>query len=915
MEIVQPTQTATQPSAEDFLADGHTPMMAQYMAAKASAPDCLLFYRMGDFYELFFEDAEKASAALDIALTRRGKTQGTDIPMCGIPFHSSEGYIARLIRSGYKVAICEQIETPEEAKKRGGAKALVRREIVRLVTPGTVMEDSLLDARSHNYLAALTKVSGQMGFAWLDMSTGAFSVQSIEEKSLSAAIERIEPSEIVAPESLSALLSSSLSGPRLTIQPESLFDSENARRRLEDAFSVADTGAFGALTRAEVAAAGALIDYVARTQIGKIPHLSRPHRFSPGGTMEIDAATRRNLELTRTLSGERRGSLLDTIDRTATGPGARMLGEWLSAPSCDLSHIRSRQDQVHALIENLTLRTALRAIFRELPDIERALARLTAGRGGPRDLCALREGLKAAHALAAALDRTQCPPLMEKRQALAQESEVTALADTLTAALNDAPPFLARDGGFVRPGYNPVLDEALSLQKNGRKIMAEMEARYRAQTGIESLKITYNNILGYYIEIPARRADKILEAKNDPDNPFIHRQTMANAVRFTSVELSELEKNITTAADRALAIELEIFGALAAQAAHSADALARIARAAAELDVVAGLAELAGENGWTRPDLDDSQSFFIEGGRHPVVERALKDSGTPFVPNDCDLSPANRLWLLTGPNMAGKSTFLRQNALIAILAQSGSFVPARSARIGIIDRVFSRVGASDDLARGRSTFMVEMVETAAILSQATEKSLVILDEIGRGTATFDGLSIAWACVEHLHEICRSRALFATHYHELSTLETRMKSIACHSMQVREWKNDIVFLHTVAKGAADRSYGIHVAQIAGLPPAVITRAREILTLLEKGEQSSALTRLAEDLPLFSALTSSISSSPSSASASAAPVSPGASSVPSALVARLSALDIDSLSPRSALEELYALKALLTAPERG
>lgn len=893
------TDSPQQQTAEDFLANGHTPMMAQYMAAKAAAPDCLLFYRMGDFYELFFEDAEKASAALDIALTKRGKNQGADIPMCGVPFHACEGYLARLIRAGHKVAICEQVETPEEAKKRGGAKALVRREIVRLVTPGTVMEDSLLDARANNYLAALARAGGQTGLAWLDMSTGAFSVQPVEEKTLSAAIERVAPSEIVAPEGLSDTLSAFLSGPRLTLQPESLFDSENARRRLEDSFGVSDMAAFGAFTRAEIAAAGALVDYVARTQIGKIPHLSRPQRLAPGGVMEIDAATRRNLELTRTLSGERRGSLLDTIDRTATGPGARMLGEWLSAPSCDLARIGARLDRVESLIENRSLRGALRSILRELPDMERALARLTAGRGGPRDLGALRAGLGAAEALAGALDSAQTAALAENRASLAQNPEITGLADTLDAALGDALPFLARDGGFVRPGHDAALDEARSLQKNGRRIMAEMEAQYRAQTGIESLKIAYNNILGYFIEIPARRAEKILAAKNDPDNPFIHRQTMASAVRFTTVELSELEKNVTTAAERALAIEIGIFNALTAQAAQQAGDISRIARAAAELDAVAGLAELAEENGWTRPEIDDGLDFTIADGRHPVVERALKQSGTPFVPNDCDLSPGNRLWLLTGPNMAGKSTFLRQNALIAILAQSGSFVPARSARIGLIDRVFSRVGASDDLARGRSTFMVEMVETAAILGQASERSLVILDEIGRGTATFDGLSIAWACVEHLHDAARSRALFATHYHELSALESRLDSVVCHSMQVREWKGDIVFLHTVAKGAADRSYGIHVAQIAGLPPAVVARAREILGLLEKGGHSGALTRMAEDLPLFSAR----------------PAPPPAQTPPenrnperAALLSRLESLDPDALTPRAALEELYALKAL-------
>lgn len=885
---------ATARSADDFLADGHTPMMAQYLAAKAAAPDCLLFYRMGDFYELFFEDAETASAALDIALTRRGKNKGEDIPMCGVPFHASESYLARLIRAGHKVAICEQVETPEEARRRGGAKTLVRREIVRLVTPGTVMEDALLDARENNHLAALARIGGETGLAWLDMSTGAFSVQPVDgDKALPAALERVGPSELVAPEGLSDLLCGLLPGSRLTIQPESLFDSENARRRLEETFGVKDTGAFGGFSRAEIAAAGVLIDYVARTQIGRLPHLARPQRIAPGTSLDIDAATRRNLELGRTLNGERRGSLLDTIDRTVTGPGARMLGAWLSAPSCDLHRIGARLDGVEALIANRSLRTALREILRTLPDMERALARLSAGRGGPRDLGALRDGLKAAERLAGALDAAPAPALCVLREALRQGPAVTILGDTLAGALADSLPLLSREGGFVRPGYRSDLDETQAVQKNGRRMIAAMEARYRSLTGIESLKIAYNNILGYYIEIPARRAESLLAARNEADNPFIHRQTMAGAVRFTSIELSELEKNVATAAERALAIELDVFADLAAQTLARAPAIARIACAAAEIDTLAGLADIAEENAWTRPILDNSLSFQIEGGRHPVVEQSLKEAGTPFVPNDCDLSPASRLWLLTGPNMAGKSTFLRQNALISILAQTGSFVPARRAHIGLVDRVFSRVGASDDLARGRSTFMVEMVETAAILNQATERSLVILDEIGRGTATFDGLSIAWACVEHLHDANRARALFATHYHELASLEARLEALACHAMQVKEWKGQIVFLHTVARGAADRSYGVHVAEIAGLPPAVVARARTILTTLETGERAGALARLAQDLPLFSARPSRAEETPCHA----------------ALAAELAAIHPDALSPREALDTLYALKALL------
>lgn len=877
---------------EDFLAEGHTPMMAQYMAARAAAPGCLLFYRMGDFYELFFEDAEQASAVLDIALTRRGRTKGEDIPMCGVPFHSCEPYIARLIRAGHKVAICEQVETPDEARRRGGAKALVRREIVRIATPGTLTEDSLLDARANNYLAALAQSRSGTGLAWVDMSTGDFAVQPVEPSAIPAALARIAPSEILAPESLAGLLAPLDKAMRPTLQPDSLFDPDNARRRLETAFGVTDMQGFGAFTPAETAAAGALIDYVARTQIGKLPHLARPRRIAPGGTMEIDAATRRNLEIARTLSGERRGSLLDTVDRTVTGPGARLLAEWLCAPSCDLAEIEGRLDRVQSLHDRRPLRAALREIFRTLPDMERALARLSAGRGGPRDLGALRDGLSGVEKLCAALDAAPEQTLAALRDALAATAALMSLADTLGAALADPLPFLAREGGFVRVGYHAPLDEALALQKNGRRLMAEMESRYRAETGIETLKIAYNNILGYYIEIPARKAQPLLDARTQPEgSPFIHRQTMAGAVRFTTVALSELEKDVSTAADRALALEHEIFERLCADAVAQAVELARLARAAATLDAAAGLAEIADESGWTRPTLDESVHFEIQAGRHPVVERALKESGTPFVPNGCDLSPGRRLWLLTGPNMAGKSTFLRQNALIAILAQCGSFVPAQAARIGLVDRVFSRVGASDDLARGHSTFMVEMVETAAILNQAGPRALVILDEIGRGTATFDGLSLAWACLEHLHDSIRARVLFATHYHELAALESRLGDLSCHAMQVKEWKGDIVFLHAVGPGAADRSYGLHVARIAGLPAPVIARARALLGQLESGGRPGVLSRLTEDLPLFGA-----------AAASATPPAPE----PDPLRAQIEAIDPDRLTPREALELLYALK---------
>ncbi len=886
-------------TADAFVAEGHTPMMAQYHSVKGQYPDCLLFYRMGDFYELFFNDAVLASAILDITLTKRGKTQGEEIPMCGVPFHAHEAYMARLIRAGHKVAICDQTETPEEAKQRRGSKALVNRDVIRVVTQGTLTEDGLLDARSNNYLAALCEIGGQYGLSWLELSTGEFLVQPVLEKDLTMAIGRVSASELLIPdrltqkENLFELLG--LIRDTLTTQPASLFDSDNARKRLEELFGVGTLDAFGGFSRAEIAAAGALIDYVDRTQKGKIPHLARPRQITANGIMEIDIATRRNLEILRTLSGEKVGSLLAAIDRTVTPAGARMLQARLSAPLCDVPAIQQRLNEVESFVQSSSLRSLIRDTLKQVPDMERALGRLTVGRGGPRDLGMVRDGLKQSENLRAFLVDENQPALAAISNALHQQPQTQELADRLKEALGEDLPALERDGGFIRTGYSAKLDELRLMRDDSRRLIAALQTRYQKLTDIDSLKISYNNILGYFIEVPAKRADKLLVRKgeeNSADNPFIHRQTMASAVRFTTPELAELERDISSASDKAIGIEMEIFRQMVDEVTRLSEEIGNHARAVAALDVAAAFATLAIDQNFTRPLIDDSLAFDIKGGRHPVVEQVLrKTSGNEFVPNDCDLSHQQRLWLLTGPNMAGKSTFLRQNALIVLMAQTGSYVPAAAAHIGLVDRLFSRVGASDDLARGRSTFMVEMVETATILNQATERSLVILDEIGRGTATFDGLSIAWACVEHLHESNKCRSLFATHYHELTALQTRLPALSCHAMQVKEWKGDIVFLHAVGAGAADRSYGIHVARLAGLPAAVIARAEAVLKTLEKGEHTATVTKLADDLPLFT---------------TKAPEPPQAS----VLETRLKDIQPDSLSPREALDILYELKKLGT-----
>jgi len=871
-----------------------TPMMAQYWDIKRQHPEHLLFYRMGDFYELFFEDSIAASAALDITLTKRGKHDGKDIPMCGVPVHAADAYLARLIRQGFRVAICEQIEDPAEARKRGG-KQPVRRAVVRIVTGGTLTEENLLDARRHNFLAALAEAAGDLALATVDLSTGDVEFQPVQAATLGAALARLSPSELLLPDRLLQrpdLFELFADWKRiLTPLPSARFDSEAGMRRLAQLYGVATLDGIGSFSRAECAAGGALVDYIDLTQQGRLPSLGLPRRLSAGSVMEIDAATRRNLELSETLTGERRGSLLAAIDRTLTGAGARRLAMDLAGPLTDPVLIDARLDLVALFVGDARLREDVRTLLRQCPDMARSLSRLSLGRAGPRDLAALRDGLGLVGQIRPLLDgRPEATAGSLARWAVGELGEHAAFVERLSRALAAELPLLTRDGGFIAPGYSPDLDNYRALRDESRKLLAELQARYVEASGVASLKIRHNNVLGYYIEVTPVHAAK-LDA--GPGGLFIHRQTLANAVRYTSVELAQLETKIAQAADKALALEQALFDDLAQDSVARADAIQRAATALAALDVAAGHAELAIELNYCRPEVETGLAFEIIGGRHPVVEAHLA-AGARFIGNDCRLEPGRRLWLLTGPNMAGKSTFLRQNALIAVLAQIGAYVPADRARIGIVDRLYSRVGAADDLARGRSTFMVEMVETAAILNQAGPRALVILDEIGRGTATYDGLSIAWAAVEHLHDRNRCRGLFATHYHELTALAARLEDLACYTMRVKEWQGDVVFLHEVAPGAADRSYGIHVAKLAGLPRPVIERAEAVLAILEQGEPGSGLTKLADDLPLFSA-----------ARRPAATPAPE----PSAVETRLASVQPDELTPRAALDLVYELASLL------
>jgi len=853
-------------------------MMAQYLALKAEAEGCLLFYRMGDFFELFFDDAKAAAACLDIALTARGEHEGEPIPMCGVPIHAAEAYLARLIRAGHRVAIAEQTESPAEARKRG-SKSVVNRAIVRVVTAGTLTEEALLDARAANWLVAVSRVGERYGIAAADVSTGRFELSSVAPGGLDAELARLAAAEIVACEPLDGVPSAQIRRPG--------FDSIAAERRLKERFEVATLDGFGRFDRAALAAAGGLLFYLEEVARESLPFLRPPVALASGDHMMIDAATRESLELTVAAGGGRAGSLLGSVDRTVTGAGARLLAADLGAPLLDRTRIDARLDLVAAFERDSGLRDSSRRQLKALPDVGRALGRLVAGRGGPRDLGQLRDGLEEARRLHDRLAR------IEERPALLDELLPAlvghgALTDLLSRALVPSPPIDAAQGGYIAEGYDAALDALRSAGGEGRRAIAALEARYRQQTGVAVLKIRHNAVLGFHIEVPARHADRLMSAESG----FTHRQTLAGVVRFNAPDLHEQALRVGQASAHALDAEAAHLEELTGAALARAEPIAATADALARLDVAAALAERAAEDGWARPAFAESSCFEVEAGRHPVVEDALKRSGARFVANDCTLAEDERLWLVTGPNMGGKSTFLRQNALIAVLAQAGSFVPAARARLGLVDRLFSRVGASDNLARGRSTFMVEMVETAAILSQATERSFVILDEVGRGTSTYDGLAIAWAVVEAVHDRNRCRCLFATHYHELTRLAERLDSLSLHHVRAREWKGELVFLHEVAKGPADRSYGLAVAKLAGLPPPVLARARAVLTKLEEGRAATGgIAAGLDDLPLFAA---------------AAHDSP--SPAPDPLVSALAMVDPDALSPKEALDLVYRLKRI-------
>ena len=867
-----------------------TPMMAQFLNIKEQYKEALLFYRMGDFYELFFEDAIVASKALGITLTKRGQHSGKDIPMCGVPAHASESYLLEQITHGFKAAVCEQMESPAEAKKRG-PKSVVNRKVVRLVTAGTLTEESLLESTSNNFLLAFSEVRSEGAIAWVDMSTGELTTSQCTRAKLAIELSRLSPSEVIISESMYSDISPLATDAGTVLSPlgKSSFDSGSSDRRLRNLYGVSSLDSFGSFTRAELSAMGALIDYLDITQKGHLPFLKTPVKENKEKILQIDPATRRNLEILRNLKGEKAGSLLTTIDKTQTPPGARLLERWLSGPSTDLTLIKGRLDCVRLFYKNKGLRERVQKLLKESPDLGRILTRLSIDRSGPRDLSSIKNGLVQAEQLNQVFSNIDLPdPIKEKKDMLIGFSDTISM---LSNALDENPPQLIKDGNFIKKGFSKSLDEHQLLRDDNKKIISQLQSIYIEKTGISSLKIKYNNVLGYFIETTTNHSEKMFSQVFS--DLFIHRQTTANSVRFTTIELSSLETKLLNATGAISSLEKEIFDALKSSVLSSIVPLTYLASTLSEIDVFCSLGYLASDSEWVEPKLDQSRDFKIVSGRHPVVEHSINKTGnTPFVSNSCNLSAIKdgaNIWLLTGPNMSGKSTFLRQNALIAILAQIGSFVPAVEAKIGLFSQVFSRVGASDDLARGRSTFMVEMVETAAILNQADDRALVILDEIGRGTSTYDGLSIAWATLEHLHSKNKCRALFATHYHELTATSKTLESVQNATVAVKEWEGEIIFLHTVKNGSADRSYGVQVAKLAGLPSSVIKRAQFILNSLENSSKRNNIT---DSLPLFS--------SPINHPKDIKKLDP--------LRVKLRNSNPDSLSPKDALQLLYELKDL-------
>ncbi len=859
----------------DLAVSQHTPVMQQYLRIKSQHPDILLFYRMGDFYELFFDDARRAASLLDITLTARGQSAGQPIPMAGVPFHSVEGYLARLVRKGESVALCEQMGDP--AKSKGP----VQREVVRIITPGTVTDEALLDERQETLVAAVAIEGEAFGLAWLDLAAGRFTiVQSQGRIGLAAELERLKPAELLVPEN-ARTDDVGRNGTAIRTRPPWYFELASASRLLTDQLGTLDLKGFGAddLPLA-ICAAGALLQYVKDTQKAAVPHIRSLHVEERTDALIIDASTRRNLELDVSLTGNADATLFALIDKCVTSMGSRQLRRWLNRPLTDQRALRGRYHALGALIDQRKFE-ALREHLHGIGDVERILSRVALRSARPRDLIQLRVSLSALPALRTALAEIDSPLVHELRQRVHEHDDVVQL---LLTAISPEPSTFLRDGDVIAPGYDAELDEVRRIATHTDEFLLELEQRERDRTGIAGLKLGFNRVQGFFIEITRKDAERV-------PKDYIRRQTVKSAERFITAELKSFEDKVLSARERALAREKQIYEEILTQLIDRLGPMQATAAALAELDAIGALAERACLLEWTRPDLVDEQRLQIEGGRHPVVERF---SSNPFVPNDLRLESGRRMLIITGPNMGGKSTYMRQAALIVLLAHVGSYVPADRAVIGPLDRIFTRIGAADDLAGGRSTFMVEMTEAANILHNATARSLILMDEIGRGTSTFDGLSLAWATARHIASQVKAFTLFATHYFELTTLATEVEGCANVHLDATEHGDGIVFLHSVKDGPANRSYGLQVAQLAGVPRDVIAQARRYLEMLESQrdrEQPGKKSRAPQkELPLF-------------APAAQAPERPDE------LRTALAALDPDNLTPKAALDALYRIKKLI------
>ena len=809
----------------------NTPMMEQYLKIKNQHKDALLFYRMGDFYELFFEDAIVASQALDITLTKRGKSNGKDIPMCGVPFHSADNYLPKLIKKGFNVAVCEQTETSEEAKIKS-KKGPLKREVVRIISPGTLTEDNLLERNTNNFLGAISDNKGSVSIAWVDVSTGCFKSRNIEEDNksnrkqlLANFLLRMNFSELLISEDFDLDIIVEEWHSIIKKQPSSLFYYPSCLDQILSYYSIASLGGVGSFSEGEIKAAGVLLSYLKLTQCGKIPILSMIQTETQSNFLEIDYFTQKSLEIFKNLSGGIEGSLISCLDETKTASGARLLKQRVIEPFYRIEQIQDRYNLTNWILENNIDISQYQIDFESIPDLERSLSRISLSRGGPRDLLLMSKGLLIIKGI--------CENLMSNNQVKSISSLLNAIIDNLDIdyslfskiknAFKTDVPLIVKEGNFIKEGFHKELDSLRNFRNNELEFIAKLQKKYSELTKVNSLKIKHNRMLGYHIEVRALHDQSLRNI-----DLFIHRQTTAQTSRFTTVELNDVENQILNSFDKAVKIELDIFNDFVNQILQKGEEILKIVFSISELDISIMVASQSISRNYTCPNICEEKRLEIIGGRHPVVEEQMKLSEKSFIFNDCTLNKKDLIWLITGPNMAGKSTYLRQNALIVIMAQAGLFVPANKANIGVFDKIFSRVGASDDLAKGQSTFMIEMIETSLILNTATDKSLVILDEIGRGTSTFDGLAIAWSVLDYLHQKIKPRTLFATHYHELTSLKENLENLSCHKMSIKEWDDSIIFMHKIMDGEADKSYGIHVAKLAGLPLPVTKKATKLLS---------------------------------------------------------------------------------------